>query len=745
MRLLMWFTIGAAAAAAGAAYCLSVQVLPFLAFVLLVAGAVLLLISSIVRRSCAAVATAVFGASVMLFVILAFRTYYLAPVIQRNEQTADLTIRLTRYSEETRYGTSVEGYIRLEGRIYRVLAYCDELPQLEPGDTVIGTFRLRSTVDDPDRRYQAGNGIFLMASARGRTYYRRTPDLPWYGYPAFWAQSIGAQLDCIFPEDTLGFARALLLGDTQLIDYETDTAFKLSGIRHVIAVSGLHVSILFSLVYALTGRRRVFSALLGLPVLVVFAAIAGFTPSITRACIMHGLMVLATLFEREYDPPTALSFAVMLMLLVNPYCVVSVSLQLSAGCLCGIFLFSGRIYEWLMDGRRLGHLPLGKRKLAGWFSSSVSVTLGATLATTPLCAVYFGTVSLVSPLTNLLTLWIVTFIFYGIMACCLLSWIWLPLGTVGAFVVSWPIRYVLTVSRMLSQLPLSAVYTVSGYIVLFLVFAYVLLAMFLFMRRKKPVLFGSLLFVCLLLAVTASWVEPMLDDVRLTVLDVGQGQAILLQSEGRAFLVDCGGDSDTKSADAAAEMLLSMGISRLDGIILTHYDRDHAGGVLNLMTRIEADALLLPNCVDKEGYSTALLAQPEAVVIPDDTVIRCGEAQMTLVASEFGITDNQSGLCVLFQHEKCAILITGDRDIPGEQELLSRIEIPRLDVLIVGHHGSKYSTGTQLLQAGEPALAIISVGENSYGHPTQEVLDRLSDIGCVVLRTDQMGTIIYRR
>lgn len=744
MRVLMWLTIGTVAAAAGAAYLVSAQMLPVLAFGMLAAGLVLLL-AAMVCRPCAVAGTAFLGAAAMLLLILVFRTAYLEPISRHHEKTQSLTITLTRYSAASEYGTSVEGYTRLDGKLYRVLAYCDALPQLKPGDSVTGTFLLRGTVDDPDRRYQAGNGIFLLASGRGPTYYRMTPRLPWYGYPAFWAASIGELLGRMFPADTLGFARALLLGDTALIDYETDTAFKLSGIRHVIAVSGLHVSILFSLVYALTGRRRVLSALLGLPMLVIFAAIAGFTPSITRACIMHGLMVLATLFEREYDPPTALSFALLLMLLVNPYCVMSVSLQLSAGCLCGIFLFSGRIYSWLMDSRRLGKLPLGKRKVAGWLSSSVSVTLGPTLTTTPLSALYFGTVSLVSPLTNLLTLWIVTFIFYGIMACCLLGWLWLPLGRVGAMVVSLAIRYVLAVSKFLSRVPLSAVYTVSGYIVVFLVFAYALLAVFLAMRRKQPVLLCCLLVLSLLLAVGASWVEPMLDNVRMTVLDVGQGQSILLQSEGRAFLVDCGGDSDTKSADRAAEMLLSMGISRLDGIILTHYDRDHAGGVAYLLTRVETQTLFLPDCADSEGYAAALLARPEAVVITDDTVLRCGDAELTLVASEFGITDNQSGLCVLFQRENCAILITGDRDTLGEQELMSRIALSRLDVLIVGHHGSRYSTGEQLLQTGQPTLAIISVGDNRYGHPTQEVLDRLADIGCEVLRTDQLGTIVYRR
>ena len=108
-------------------------------------------------------------------------------------------------------------------------------------------------------------------------------------------------------------------------------------------------------------------------------------------------------------------------------------------------------------------------------------------------------------------------------------------------------------------------------------------------------------------------------------------------------------------------------------------------------------------------------------------------------------SDNESGLCVLFQMENCAILITGDRNAFAERMLLRNIEIPDLDVLVVGHHGSKYSTGKELLEATKPETAIISVGENNpYGHPAQETLDRLIEFGCKVYRTDLHGTIIYR-
>lgn len=746
MRKLMWFTIGGVSACFLSVYLLPLDMLGTCIAVCSVGFTAILVLSFFYERVKPLVAT-LLGATVLFGWNYGFDAYYLQNVRALDGKTVELTVTLTDYSKPTQYGIVIEGMTQIDGKTYRIWAYDnDPTLSLKPGDSLIGTFQIKDTTAKKGVSPQhKGNGIFLIGYPRGEIYHRIAPEIPWYGYPAYLAASIKGLLHSTFPADTVGFAQALLLGDTSLIDYETDTAFKLSGIRHIIAVSGLHVSILFALISQLTGRKRWLSVLLGLPVLLLFAAVAGFTPSITRACIMHSLMILATLLEKEYDPPTALSFAVLLMLFANPYCVSSVGLQLSAGCMCGIFLFSGKIQEWFLDSRRLGRFRGKAKKFAAWFASCVAVTLSATLVTTPLCAFYFGTVSLISPLTNLLTLWVITFIFYGIGLGCILALIWLPLGRVLGWVVSWPIRYVLQMAKLAAAFPLAAVYTASIYIVIFLVFAYILLAVFLAMKRKRPVPLFCCLVLCLCICLGASWVEPLCDDVRMTVLDVGQGQAIVLQSEGKTFLVDCGGDSDTAAADAVAEKLLSMGISRLDGLILTHYDRDHAGGAVYLLSRVRADALYLPDCIDTDGYSEPLKQMPQAVMVDDHMQISFGAVTIKLITTDYGISNNESGLCVLFQRENCDILITGDRNSYGEKDLLRQIDLPDLEVLIVGHHGSKYSTSAELLEAGKPDIAIISVGENSYGHPTNEVLERLTEFGCEVYRTDQQGTITFRR
>ena len=529
--------------------------------------------------------------------------------------------------------------------------------------------------------------------------------------------------------------------------YEMDTAFSVSGIRHVVAVSGLHVSILFSFVYLFSGKNRILTALIGIPVLLLFAAVAGFTPSIVRACLMQVLMILAMLLNKEYDPPTALSFAVMVLLTVNPLTITSVGFQLSVGCMVGIFLFSRRIHDYLLDVRRFGSAKQKSLKayLTRWTAGSVSVTLSAMVVTIPLCAIYFKMVSLVSVLTNLLTLWIVSFAFYGIMAACILGALWIPLGTGIAWVISWPMRLIQNLASALSRLPLAAVYTDSVYIVIWLVVCYVLLMVFIFCKQKQPLLLAGCVGICLCLAVAASAVEPLLDNYRVTVLDVGQGQSILLQTDGRTYLVDCGGDNEEEAADTAAGMLLSQCIYKLDGVIVTHYDDDHAGGVPLLLSRVGADKLYLPD-IDPENPIRQELETGDTPIqwISENSVGQLSEAPITLFAGGVGSTGNENSLCVLFQPENYDILITGDRGRAGEMALLEQTQLPELELLVVGHHGAKSAACLELLKATDPALAVISVGENTYGHPSAAVLNRLALFNCPVMRTDLQGTIIFR-
>lgn len=737
----MWFTIGFGGACAFGAYCYVPWMLPVaLLFVLLsVLFGVLTKKKLQLRIGCAVCLGIAAG--------LAFFWGYNEVLLQNaravDGKTERVSIEVTDYSYATQHGCGFDGRVTLEGKTYNVRVYLNKYERLEPGHRVRGNFRFQVTFDDAQLT-KAGNGIFLIAKQDGNFVPQKYWTEGWIHAPAIWRQSIIDKITDTFPEDTQGFARALLLGDRTGIDYETNTAFKISGISHVIAVSGLHVSILFALVYCLAGKKRVLTAILGIPAVVLFAAVAGFTPSITRACIMQILMMLALLLEKEYDPPTALSFAALVMLIGNPLVITSVSFQLSVSCMAGIFLFAPRILAWLMDDKRFGRW---RGKLVHGLCSCVAATLGAIVMTTPLVAIYFGCVSLISMVTNLLTLWLITFIFYGIMLSCAVGYLSAGIAQAVAWVISWAIRYVLETAKVLSSFSLAAVYTKSVYIVIWLISCYLLLFVYLTIRKRPVALFSSLVLCGFCVALAFSWIEPAMSECRVTALDVGQGQAILLQSEGKTFLVDCGGDYDEDAADITAETLLSQGISKLDGVILTHYDRDHCGGMEYLLSRVGTQNLFLPHAEDPDGVAQSLqnVSDGELHIIKEDTLLTYGDVKITIFAPLSYKSGNESSMCVLFQTEKCDILITGDRDIQTENMLLSRRELPKLELLIAGHHGAKTSTGELLLEKTKPEYVFISVGsDNPYGHPADEVLLRLAQFGCVVYCTDDYGTLIYK-
>lgn len=749
MRKLMWFTLGFGAACALGTY-VRIGIWAFWLAAALCAGAVIpamVLKNKNGRRA----AAWLLGVGIGIAWFLAYDLRYTAPIRALDGETVH--VKLTTYTAgwETDYGSAADCYLDLEGNRYQVRLYLDEVQEIEPWTAIECPVTLRLTTDGgaEEPTFHRSQGILALCYQQDSAVFSAEESSPTGIVTVFVAnlrRRLLSVIDTAFPADTRGIAKALFLGDRTGLSYETGTDFKISGISHIVAVSGLHVSIVFALVYTLTFRRRWLLALFGIPVTVLFMALTAFTPSVTRAGIMQIMTILALCADREYDPPSALSFAALVMLIANPLVISSVGFQLSVGSVAGIFLFYGPVSQWLSL-----RIPDGKGKitkaLRGWFLSGISVTLSAQVITTPLVAVSYGTVSLIGVAANLAVLWVVTFIFYGVMLVCLLGLLSVRLAAGVGLLVSWPIRYVLWTARVLSRMPMAAVYTESVYIVIWLILCYCLLGLLIFGKGKRPLFSAAMAVLCLIAALALSWIEPLLFDQCVTALDVGQGQCVILQHRGKTFVVDCGGDRAEDAADRCAEKLLSMGISRIDGLILTHCDHDHAGGAAFVLHRIDADAVYLPAAGKEWGEQAVPAAwDGEMIRVTQDLRLSSEGLNITLFAQENSASANESGIAVLFQTEKCDTLIIGDMNAAQERKLIRRTRLPRLEVLIVGHHGSKNSTSLELLAATTPETAIICVGEdNAYGHPAQQTLDRLSKAGCAVYRTDQSGDITYRR
>ncbi len=675
---------------------------------------------------------------------------YLSAARRMDQMEVKASVTITDYSFPADYGVAADGEIELDGKVYQLRIYLSREVSLKPGDTVTGTFQMRFTSTGGKRNatYHRGEGKFLLAYGRKDCQITYGSEQKAVYLPARLRHRVLTLIPELFPEDMSAFASALLIGQDDDLTYEENTALKLSGIRHVVAVSGQHLVILMGAVMFLTGRARRLAYILSVPILIVFSAMCGLTPSIMRACIMQLLLILAFLAKKEYDALTALAFSVLCMVVVNPLAITSVSLQLSAASVLGMFLYTERIYQRILSWRFTARKDPKARpgKIHQGIAATVSVTLASMVVTLPLSAVYFQTVSLVSVVTNLLTLWLITLVFYGVIAAVLVGLVWAPAGACLGYVLAFAMRFIMWVSRTLAAIPGGCLYLRNEVIVIAAIIAYGILLLCLYSKGLRLWQAGCCISAVLAIGLAISWMLPRQDNYRITMLDVGQGQCILLQSGQRSYVVDCGGDYSQQAADSAAETLLSMGISRIDGLILTHFDIDHSGGAEYLLTRITADSIILPQTWGATQTPPWIYSGNSQVwTIQEDLSATWGHSKITIFAPNGGENGNEMGLCVLFQSGNCDILITGDRPKAQELELLSHVQLPKLDYLVAGHHGANSSTGPSLLAATRPETVLISVGrDNRYGHPKQELLERLQSFGCRILRTDHQGTIIIR-
>ena len=312
-------------------------------------------------------------------------------------------------------------------------------------------------------------------------------------------------------------------------------------------------------------------------------------------------------------------------------------------------------------------------------------------------------------------------------------------------------RYFWWIVRGAARLPFAAVYTSSVYLAAWVIFAYLLLAVFLLQKQKRPLQFALCLAVSLAASVGLSWLENSRAAVQTTVLDVGQGQCVLLEVDGKSILVDCGGSNPEEAGEQAARALLAHGKFHLDLLLLTHYDADHAGGAAYLLGRIPVRQVYLPP-VDTESVLCTAIGQAAAETgttleyLQEDRTLHLGQSQLQIFGPVSRLPGNDGGLSVLCSRGDYDILITGDMSLDGEARLLALHSLPQVEVMLAGHHGAATSTGAPLLAAVRPEIAVISVGRgNRYGHPRAETMERLRSCGAAIYRTDENGTVTIRR
>lgn len=569
---------------------------------------------------------------------------------------------------------------------------------------------------------------------------------------------------------------AMLFGGYQGIRPELLEAFTITGIVHILSVSGSHITLMAGTAN-IVGRFLHMSpratAALATGVILFYSILAGAIPPVIRSALMGILTLLALTAGRERDAQHILGLVALVLLLYSPLWLFDISFQLSFGATAGLLYLAPPLRERL------------RKKLPVFVADSLAVTIGAQLSVLPIIAWYFNVLSLSSLLANLVIAPIVEWIIVaGLLAGLLASL--LPLaGKVVFLLASVVLGLVYELSRWVAALPGSQIYMPTfswwGGILYYMGLGWLiigeeyrkrlmscvgskyLLAMGQKLRDSKGWQAVSLL--GMLAVIFCCWQMGCNNkEMQVHFIDVGQGDsALVITPHGRAFMVDTGGVREG-SYDIGSRVdvpyLLHYGVEKLDYIFLTHAHDDHAGGVKGILTKIPVGAI----GIGHEGagdylktFGTGEIGKIKKLLVPlqEDSSIELDGVRIDMLyspesrkvqESQLQATGNEFSNLIRVSYGEASFLFTGDLVAEQEQQVLANGTNVASTVLKVGHHGSRTSSSQEFLTAVNPGWAVISCDyNNSFGHPHKEILHRLTSCTkAEILRTDQQGAIVFR-
>jgi competence protein ComEC len=675
------------------------------------------------------------------------------------------------------------------------LLFVPRYPTYEYGDVLKVTGKLETPpqLDDFDYKdYLSQQGIYSTMSypkdieilERGKG----EKPLEW----VYWLRNrLFQTLAKVLPEPQASLAQGIILGIRYTIPQSIKDAFVRTGTAHILAISGVNLSIvagmLLSIGIWLFGRRRHIYIWLSLSTIWLYTLLTGMNPPVVRGAIMASLFLTAELVGRQRTAITSLAFAAAIMVGINPQILWDASFQLSFLSMAGL-IFLAPPFQGL--GRKGIIATIGEKgivvALTNIISDSFSVTLAATIAVWPVIAHYFGIISFAGPLATFLALPALT----GIIGAGALA------GLIGLFAlhiaqaIGWLawlfLSYMLLIVKGFASLRLSAIEVGSVNTPLILVYYSALAAAIwlgsnraqiskaktwvksgaskssdFFSQLPKRWVIPPLLVVAILVSVTAATMPD--DNLHVSFLNVGEGDAILIQKGNQQVLIDGGPSPQAVTLGLGDKM--PFWDRTIELMILTHPHADHITGLLEVLQRYNVKQVLYPdldyesplykeyepplykewlNLVEGKNIKCTLAQAGQEIDLGEGVVITVLNPETPILTGTESDIDN-NGVVLRLSLDRVSFLLTADIEKEAESELIEKRADLASTVLKVAHHGSDTSTTPEFLAVANPEVAVISVGENSFGHPSAEVVERLEQrLGSEnILRTDEQGTIEF--
>ena len=669
-------------------------------------------------------------------------------VIARLPQTFDRGVR---------FELDVEAFAPREARVparialswygsWRRNAPADLLPIVHAGERWQLTVRLKrphGTSNPHGFDYEA----WLFERGLRATGYIRIDDTPLrleplVHRPAYWLERLRERirariLDALAEQPYAGVVAALVMGDQRQIPQAQWTVFTRTGVNHLMSISGLHVTMIGALVLALVyatwrssarlclwlpARRAAVAA--GLLAAVCYAAIAGFAVPAQRTVYMLAVVSIALWLGRVSAPAVVLALALLVVVVLDPWAVLAPGFWLSFGAV-------GAILHACTGYVGSGHW------LGAWARTQWAVTIGLI----PLLLAMYQQVSLVSPLSNavaipLVSLAIVPVAIAG--AALALDWVLAAAHALMAALMvflEWLASLPDAVWQQHAPLPWAVVVALCG------------ICWMLLPRGIPGRWLGVIAVLPLFLVVPAG---PRFGEVRIAVLDVGQGLAVVARTQHHALVYDAG-PLFTAEADSGSRIVVpylrAAGIRRLNGIVVTHADNDHSGGIAAVLAAVPLDWMLSSLPESSDLHQAAGVSKPcHAGQRWEWDGVRFELLHPPL--ESYGVERMRANdrSCVLrIETPAARVLLTGDIEARAERAMLGDPQALRADILVAPHHGSTTSSTQSFVAAVFPAITIFTVGyRNRFGHPRTEVVQRYRDVGSRILRSDRDGAILLQ-
>ena len=554
---------------------------------------------------------------------------------------------------------------------------------------------------------------------------------------------VGGSIEAVFPAREAGLLMGLSLGDDSNLDPGVERDFKATGLTHLLVVSGGNVAMVLGPVLALVtmlGLPRPAQVAIGLFTVAFIVVLTGAEPSVMRAGAMTSLALVGLLLGRARSTAVALSGAVMVLLILQPVLVRSIGFQLSVTATAGMVAMAA---------------PLGERfsrVVPAPVAAAAGTTLAAQLGVTPILLFHFHDVPGVTLIANVIAApTVAPSLLLGLVAAAV-GIVSEPLGHLVGLGAQVPMRALQLIANIAGRAPVAHVTSQGGLAVLLVGAGLVVALTFALRTGWKPprrALIAGIACVPLLVWNSAASVGPP-STLTVRFFDVGQGDAALVTTPaGMTMLVDGGPDEDLVATELAA-----LGVKRIDVVVASHPHADHVVGLPSVLARFQVGVVLQPGCES----TSALQVDLERAIADERIEVRTPWAGETFVVGDVRLDvisphecytgtesdTNNDALVIRLTQGDDVVLFATEPEEPAQEWLLAQRDDEGLDLgadlLKVPHHGAATSVA-QFFDAVAAPVAVVSVGENTYGHPVPTTLDALTEAGSALWRTDEHGTI----